>query len=89
MVDDPAACRRLLYAANEVHEHRFASAAPADNSKDLSFGNLKGNIPEDLRAVKIHAEVLDRDQWSFHNTLVPNVIQVSYYLLLFLRRSQL
>jgi hypothetical protein len=69
VVDDPAARRRLFHTPHEVHENRLSCAAPANNSQDLAFGNLKRDILEHPISVKIHAEVLDRDQWSLHNTL--------------------
>jgi hypothetical protein len=75
------ACRGLFHTPDEVHEHRLTCATPANNSQDLPFGNLKRNILEYPRAIKIHAEVVDRDQWSLHSTLIPNVILVTYYLL--------
>jgi len=75
------ACRGLLHAPNEMHEHGLPRAAPSYNSQDLPFGNLKRNVLEDPRAIKIHAEVFYRDQWSLHNTLIPNVVLVTYYFL--------
>src|SRR5665647_564248 len=75
------ACRGLFHAPYDVHKHCLTCATPANNSQDLPFGNLKRNVLEDPRAIKIHAEVFYRDQWSLHNTLIPNVILVTYYLL--------
>ena len=80
MVDNLPACRRLFDSPHQVHQDSLPGPllpiipriSPSAISKEISI------IP---RAVKIHAEVVDRDQWSLHNTLIPNVIQDAYYLL--------
>jgi hypothetical protein len=44
VVNDPSARRGLFHPAHQVHQDRFSSAASADNSQDLPFGNLKRDV---------------------------------------------
>src|SRR5208337_3658536 len=92
VVDNPAAGRGQFHTAEEMHQNSLTGAAPANNPQDLFLSDLKRDILQYPLAIKVHAEVIDRDQWSLHNTLVPNVAQVAYYLLYdvsLLSRSQI
>jgi len=58
--------RRLLNAPEQVHEHALAGTAPPYDAHDLAFRDLELDIVQDPGVVKVHAEVVNADEWFWH-----------------------
>ena len=88
MVDDTAACRRLLHPTDEMHQHGLTGATPPDNPQDLPLGNFKRDIFEYSFSSKSMQRFSTVINGAFIILLYPNVVYVSYYLLYAVHHSR-